>query len=170
MRIPEDLQPGDHLLYGPTPLKKGLLSWMIDKAICVKTWSYVCHIEIHVGHSLSVASRNGIGVNQYPFRLDQLTHVLRPYCQVNMFSAMEWFNRTARGQKYDFKGLMCFYLAAKRGDRDRMFCSEFAARWDRHAAIRSFTERFDADKIAPGNYLMSPAFEEIYNADADNSA
>jgi len=162
MKIPDDLLPGDHLIYGPTPVKKNVVDWLIDEAICIKTWSRdACHIEIYTGHEISIASRNGKGVNQYAFRASELTHVLRPYCMVNLAPAMEWFNLTARGQTYDWKGLLCFTLAVKQGSRDKMFCSEFATRWDRYAGIRSFAVNFDADLIAPGSFLMSPEFNDL---------
>jgi hypothetical protein len=152
---PTTLLPGDHLLYGPGRS-------IFNRIVCLKTWSPVSHIEIYVGHSVSVASRNGIGVRQFPVRLTDLAFVLRPLQPVNMAPAMAWFASSAKGQAYDWKGLLCFVLAVKQGSRDKMFCSEFATRWDRHAFIHSFSPTWDADKVAPGNYLMSPAFRIVW--------
>ena len=147
-----DLQPGDCLLYRPSP-GFDLIGWII----CLKTWSPVCHVEIYSGHGMSVASRNGIGVNQYPLRTNDLAFVLRPKTKASMAPAMEWFHRTAQGQRYDFLGLMCFFLAVRRGSRDRMFCSEFETRFYRYANVPFLARHWDADKVAPGNSLMSPA-------------
>ena len=148
---PSMLLPGDHLLYAPG-------CSIINRIICWKTWSPVCHIEIYAGYGHSWASRNMIGVGQYPVRLDLLAFVLRPKAMADFASGMRWFRERADGQGYDLAGLLVFYLAVKRGSQDRMFCSEFAARWDRFAGIDSFSLDWDADAIAPGNFLMSPAF------------
>ena len=152
---PCDLLPGDHLLYGPGYS-------IVEHIVCIKTWCWVCHIEIYIGGGRSIASRNMIGVGQYPLRLAQLAYVLRPvsFSPPNVEAVMEWF-KTVDGEGYDFLGLMCFFLAVKRGSLDRMFCSEFACRADRPMAINSFARHWDADKVAPGNFLMSPAFEII---------
>lgn len=153
MNLPP-LLPGDHLLYGPSNL--------IGRLICLKTWSPCCHIEIYIGAGKSVASRDGIGVGKYNLRLNQLVAVLRPKPPADMMAtAMTWFDQTANGQKYDFLGLLCFFLAAKRGSPDRMFCSEFATQWDWRAGIESISRKWSADKVAPGDFLMSPAFDRI---------
>jgi hypothetical protein len=150
MFSPIPLQPGDHLLYGKSDLF-GLIT-------SVKTWSPAVHIEVYCAPGYSVASRNGIGVNLYPVRLAQLIAVLRPR-RFDLEAAMQWFRAHARGEAYDWLGLLCFTLAVKQGSKRKMFCSEFAARLDRHAGCRSFHPEFDADRIAPGNFAMSPAFE-----------
>lgn len=153
MQLPH-LEAGDHLLYGADG---SLVSWLIRH----KTWSDVSHIEIYAGNGQSLASRNGVGVNMYPLRINSLRYVLRPLRPMNMLKGLEWFYNTARYQKYDFKGLMCFYLAVKHGSHDRMFCSEFATRFDRQSDYQPFHSAWDADKVAPGNYLMSPMFNWI---------
>ncbi len=149
---PIPLLQGDCLLYN-TP-------WdFVDFLIRVKTWSPVAHVEIYRGNEQSFASRNGIGVNAYPLRLEGLVAVLRPHSVSDWSKAEDWFFRVAQGQKYDWLGLMCFTLAVKRGSQNRMFCSEFSTRFYRQAKTHAFNPHWDADKIAPGNNLMSPAFD-----------
>lgn len=149
-----DLLPGDCLLYGP----KDLFGYVT----CLKTWSPDCHVEIYKGAGNSVASRNGIGVNIYPFRRAQLNRILRPKAIMDLDSAMKWFYAKAQGQAYDWLGLLCFMMAVRHGSPKKMFCSEFATRFYRQAGINPFHPSFDADKIAPGNFLMSPLFEWVW--------
>jgi hypothetical protein len=151
--LPE-LEPGDALLYRPN----SVAGWII----AVKTWSPVCHVEIYTGGEMSVASRDGRGVNRYPLRWKQLAAVLRPAERFLLPAAEVWFEKRARGQKYDWLGLLCFTLAVKRGSPDRMFCSEFATRFYRQGGFQVVHRRWDADKVAPGSLLMSPAFEWVW--------
>ena len=148
------LRPGDALIYGPSDL----LGWLI----CVKTWSWdACHIEVYAGEGQSVASRNGIGVRKYDFRREQLAYVARPNEPFMSADALRWFEGV-NGQAYDWKGLLCFTLAVRQGSPNKMFCSEFATRFYRHAMIDAVNPKWDADKVAPGNFLMSPAFDWIW--------
>jgi hypothetical protein len=57
---------------------------------------------------------------------------------------------------------MCFFLAVRQGSPKKQFCSEFATRFDRKAGLQSFNPEWDADKVAPGNFLMSPAFDIVW--------
>lgn len=148
-----NLLPGDILLYGPSNL--------IGRLICVKTWSHVCHCEVYAGGGFSVASRDGIGVGKYPLRTEQLKAVLRPVGKLSMTSAMRWFYGSANGQRYDFLGLMVFFLAVKRGSPDRMFCSEFAVRFMRKAKVPVVNLNWDADKTAPGDLLKSTSLNWV---------
>lgn len=156
------LQPGDCLLYRPA----SFFGWLI----AVKTWNKISHVEVF-SHRLgnvdwSYASRDGIGVNRYSFRTAQLSRVLRPNGLLNLNSAEGWFKIEARGQKYDWLGLLCFTLAVKQGSPNKMFCSEFATRWYRAAGFHPFADGYDADKIAPANFLVSPNFTEIWSVEA----
>jgi hypothetical protein len=159
------LQPGDHLLYDVDSWSDPWSS-LVDWAIRVKTWSTAAHIEVFdsggLGLQFALASRT-TGVNRYPFRAQGLRYVLRP-ANWNHARAVYWFEKTARGQKYDWLGLFCFTLAVKRGSPDRMFCSEFARNLDRPAMCQSFADSWPGDKTAPGSYLMSPAFDLIYDS------
>ncbi len=145
------LLPGDLLLYNSP-------GSVVDFVIRLKTWSVAAHCECYVGNSRSVASRNGIGVGNYPLRFDGLIAVLRPNRPFDLTLALEWF-KSVDGQKYDFLGLMCFFLAVKRGSRDRMFCSEFLKRLYHQANCPLLHPQWDADKTAPGNFFMSTALD-----------
>lgn len=152
-QLSDILKPGDHLLYGAR-------EWY-DFIVAFKTWSPAVHIEIYNGLGMSLASRHGIGVNMYPLREADLITILRPKKIGTLPNAARWFAEFARGQGYDWKGLLCFMLAVKQGSPDKMFCSEFACQFDRAAVIDSFAPDFPADKVAPGSFLMSPAFEKV---------
>jgi hypothetical protein len=143
-----DLQPGDVLLYAPSSF------WTY--AIAVKTWNKVSHCEIFIGEGQSVASRDGIGVGQFPLRTSGLTHVVRPP-RVDMGVAMAWFDEV-NGQGYDWWGLTRFILwgATPANNPDKMFCSEFATRWLRRGGAEPFAPNVDADAVAPAQFLYIP--------------
>lgn len=157
----EDLRHGDHLLYGRSG---SIFDWIVS----VKTWSKAVHIEIYAGDGMSMASRNKLGVNLYGFRREQLICVLRPKllgASTIFERGFRWFSEIARGQKYDWMGLLCFTLAVRQGSPDRMFCSEFANNFDRVCGLGAFASDWPGDMTAPGNFLMSPAFDKIWSAD-----
>ena len=152
------LQPGDALLYYDN---RSLVDWIIG----VKTSGRVGHIEIYTGQGMLVASRNGIGVNRYALRLDGLVVARRPLVMLHPESAESWFIGHARGQKYDFLGLLCFWLAVKRGSPDRMFCSEFALRFYRRAFCQPFNPDQDADRTSPFDFWKCGTFETVWQKD-----
>lgn len=157
MPIPE-LLAGDCLLYRGN----SLFDWLIY----LKTWTFVCHVEVYQGGGLSVASRNGVGVNLYPLRTEGLAYVLRPkavYGPFDNVAANAWFYTKAQGQGYDWKGLLCFTLAVKQGSPNKMFCSEFATRYYRAGRFNPFAPDYDADRISPGQFLQSPSFDTVYS-------
>jgi hypothetical protein len=153
---PSDLLPGDHCLYFD---RASVVDWLI----AARTWGQAAHIEIYVGQGGSIASRNGIGVNRYPFRADGLVVVLRPRLPFDFNAGMAWFE-TVSGQKYDFTGLLSFYLMGHVGSNDRKFCSELTCLWDRAAGIPSFAYDWPAEKVAPDSNLLSPAFETVWTS------
>jgi hypothetical protein len=112
---------------------------------------------------MSYASRNGIGVNAYPLRHDGVAAVVRPQEPLDFEEADSWFTATARGEGYDWLGLLCFTLAVKRGARDTMFCSEFATRFYRRAGLEPFNPRWPADRVPPCFFLVSPAFRTVWS-------
>jgi len=150
------IKPGDCLLYKPN----GFFGWLI----AVKTWNKVSHCEVYNGGGISFASRDGIGVNSYLFRRKQLAYVLRPKTPVNLDAARRWFLADACGQKYDWKGILVFSLAVKQGAKDKMFCSEFLTRFYREGNFHPFSESYDADHIAPAQFLQSPEFDLVWKA------
>lgn len=147
-------QPGDCLLYN-TP------GDFVDWAIRVKTWSIAAHVECCVGNGQSVASR-ATGVNIFPYRPEGLVAILRPSQPFDLAKALAWFNASAKGQRYDWKGLLCFALAVHQGSKDKMFCSEFATRFYRAGGLNAVNANWDADKVAPGSFLMTPALDWVW--------
>lgn len=152
---PSILQPGDVLLYRPSTL--------FGQIIKVKTWSRVSHVEIYIGKDQSVGSREKTGVRVYPLRIDDVGFVLRSKQILNQDAAMLWFFAKANGQKYDYLGLLCFTLAVSQGSPRKQFCSEFATRFLRNGGVDVVANHWDADKVAPGTFLMSPNMEIVWS-------
>lgn len=147
------LKPGDVLLYAP--------SGVFGHLIAIKTWTKISHVETYLGNNESAASRDGIGVDTYPLRIADLAYVLRPKREPNLAAGLRWHEPT-RGQKYDWKGLLVFTLAVKQGAKDRMFCSEHTTRLQRAMGITPFAKQWDADRVAPANFLMSPVYHWVW--------
>lgn len=148
--------PGDCLLYWTD----SFFDWLVT----IKTWTFVAHVEIYKGLGLSMASRNGLGVNTYPLRKKGLVMVRRPNPLYGMYNASlggSWFE-TVRGEKYDWLGLLCFTLAVKQGAQDKMFCSEFAKRYYPKAGVTVLADDWDADKTAPAQLVQTPALTTIW--------
>lgn len=156
MNLPADLQPGDTLVYGR-------VSWhdLFDTITCVKTWSKACHVEVYSGNGMSIASRNGKGVNIYPFRPAQLIAVRRPKSAFDWNKGYAWFRNTAQGQKYDWLGLLCFTLAVKQGSPNKMFCSEFWKNFFQQCGCDVMAPEWPADMTAPAQCLQTPALVTI---------
>lgn len=153
---PTILRPGDTLLYFDAHSP-------VDWFIAVKTGGKVAHIELFAGEGMTEASRNGLGVNRYSLRLDGLVCVRRPKVGIDWAAGESWFNNVARGQDYDFKGLLCFYLAVKQGSPDKMFCSEFALRRKRMSSFQPFNPDQDADDTSPLDFWKCGTEETIWS-------
>lgn len=145
------LLPGDHLLYGKKPRDIfGLItSW--------KTWSPAVHIEVYIGNNVSMASRNGIGVNRYPLRTEQLIAVLRPKTPINMVKGLAWFDQAGvKGRPYGWLDLLHFEgFKIKSGG---WICSQFAALFDEACDFLSFNSQYFEGSIDPGDFFLSPVF------------
>lgn len=140
----KDLIPGDILLFD----SPGLFSWLIR----VKTGGKYSHCEVYVGNSSVWASRNGAGVNSYPLDLTHVTAILRPKGKLDWKGGMHWFYKVAKGQKYDWLGLLNFYIAKMQGrENNKMFCSEFVVRLFRAFGFPLFPFSVDADGVAPSD-------------------
>lgn len=143
-----DLFPGDVLLYKG----KGLFSLLIR----LKTGGHYSHVELYVGNGTAWASRNGLGVNAYPLDLTDVIAVLRPKQKLNWSKAIQWFDQVAKGQGYDWLGLLNFYVAKWQGrENNKMFCSEFLVRVFREFDYPLFPETVDADGISPSDLPLS---------------
>lgn len=161
------LKPGDCLLYKPK--KSSIFGWLIS----IKTWHRVSHCEVYIGDGYSVASRDGLGVNVYPTRYSELTAVYRPKPEYkfNLSSALKWFLTEAKGQKYDWIGLLRFTWGAsytKGGTNNQQFCSEFLTRFYRAGGLDPFNGE-DADAVPPYLFSISPVFEKVDINVEDNS-
>src|ERR1019366_4614963 len=111
------LKPGVMLLYWSEDA--------IDRIIGVKTGYRIAHVEHYAGAGQSVASRNGIGVNIYPLRLEGLVMVREPVGAFDFAAALAYF-QTVKGQPYDWEGLLTFTSLTTEGEEGKQFCSEFS--------------------------------------------
>lgn len=161
------LEPGDVLLYS----RGGVFGALIK----VKTWSRFTHVELWdelKGDDLPdlfpvVGSRNGRGVNCYTPDWHGLALVLRPTSALSLQPARRWFWDHARGQGYDWLGLLNFAYARVVGQRNhKMFCSEFATRWLRRAGLPLFPYS-DADTIAPRDFLLTGRLYPVWRSPAE---
>jgi hypothetical protein len=145
------LLPGDLLLFRSTGL--------MGQGIQLKTSSKVTHCEIYIGSGRTIASRDGIGVDTYDFKHDNLAMILRPTGSVDMSEMIKW-HLTVKGQKYDWAGLFFGFVARKWGrENNKMFCSEYCTRAYRKGGVQPFRPSVDADSISPGDFFKSPAFK-----------
>jgi uncharacterized protein YycO len=150
--IVNDFLPGDHLLYSGQSF--------FARLIKLKTWSRYSHIEIYIGNSLTVTSRDGIGVRIFPFIERNLVTVLRPHGSLDLSKGIKWLDSVVN-QKYDWWGILRFFNLGKES-QNKQFCSEFCTRFDRACGFKPFAEWYDADKVSPGMFHSSPNFTVIW--------
>jgi cell wall-associated NlpC family hydrolase len=155
MKLPDDLQPGDILLYA-TP------GDFIDEVIEIFS-DGVAHIEIYHGGGESVASRNGIGVNLYPYRSEGLLYVRRPLGTFQMALADAWFNAGIRGLPYGWAGLLdpVGVDLPSRG----LICSTFADFYLSHGGLPQFADDFPAGKAKPGDFRLVRSALTLWSSD-----
>lgn len=146
------LQPGDHLLYGVKP--RDLFGWVTR----IKTWSPAVHIELYVGDYVSVASRNGEGVNKYPVRMEQLIGVLRPRVPIDLAKGLQWFSQSnVQGKPYGWLELLHFVgLKVK---SPGWICSQFVALFDEACGFLPFNPEYYEGSVDPGDFFLSPLLE-----------
>lgn len=142
------------MLYRPV----GLFGYLI----AIKTWHSISHCEMYIGNGRSVASRDGIGVGDYPVRYSQLAYIMRPNVPFDLDAALAKFRSVYQGQGYDWKGLLRFASRAEvhpERFRNKQFCSELLTRLcrDGHMKPDPFNGD-DADAIAPFEFAESPDF------------
>jgi len=157
----QDLKPGDCLLYSRIPFRKSKIGFLIGLFINIKTWSRFSHVEVYNGLGVSMASRDGIGVDFYRTRLDELVKVRRPGADYNHAKAKAWF-QGVRGQGYDLLGLLCFFWAGLRSDPSKMFCSEFARRLYREGGLELFNPNKDSDHISPEQLDQTNGLVDVF--------
>lgn len=151
------LRPGDCLLYSAGQS-------LFSLAISIKTFSTISHCECYAGEGKSVASRDGLGVQEYDLRLNGLKYVLSPPLErFSMVDAMKWFE-TVRGQGYDWAGLLRFTWREKfvpdKLTKNKQFCSEFLSRFYNKGGWEIFND-VDCDEIVPKDFLLAPFVKRI---------
>jgi hypothetical protein len=148
------LQPGDCLLYAPSDV--------FDWGVVLKTWTRVSHVEVFIGDSYSVASRNGKGVGKYPVRLDHVAAVRRPGPQFDLAAAMNWFG-TVDGQKYGWRTLLSFVLLNNNPIEGHMICSEFTAGFYRAGKNPLFAADWPDYRTPPSLEVATPSLTTIWD-------
>lgn len=146
MNIPQDLESADILLYD-TPDN------MTDDIIELGTASDVAHIEIYHGNGLSLASRNGIGVNAYDFRLEGLMYVRRLVVPFDQKKADAWFYAGIRGLPYGWAGLLQFVnmeIPCK-----GLICSSFVDLYLQKGDAPMFADDFPPGKASPRDFKLT---------------
>jgi cell wall-associated NlpC family hydrolase len=152
MPFPADLKPLDCLLYRP----KGVFG----RIISVKTWHNISHVEVYAGDGMSFASRDGIGVDLYPWRNTELAYVLRPTVPVDATKAFA-YARSMKGTPYGWLDLLAF--VGLNVDFKGIVCSAFATEIYRKGGWHIFPTDL-ANDVAPFEFitLINNGFLEIY--------
>jgi hypothetical protein len=151
-----DLKAGDCLLYSPTGIFGSL--------IALKTWHPIAHVEVYVGdhgYPMSVASRDGQGVNFYPLRTKQLAYVLRPTNPLDLACGLRYARRMT-GTPYGWRDLLNF--VGYKVDRHGIVCSPFATEFYRACGWNIFPLD-TANQVAPFQFqsLVGNGFEVAWD-------
>lgn len=152
MNIPQDLSVGDILLYASPNL--------VDDAIEWKTGDDVAHVEIYMGNATSWASRNGIGVNTYPFRSEGLVYVRQAVIAINIDQAVKWFENGVKGLPYGFGDLL--EVMNIKNNLSGIDCSHFAAALLEVGGCPQFDPRYPKNKITPRDFKTSIQSVQVY--------
>jgi hypothetical protein len=147
----DGLQPGDIMLYHP-PVYQWKKFWNINifsKAIAIKTWHNISHVEIYDGNNMSWASRDGKGFDHYPVRTTELAYVLRPLRKLNLAVGRSWATSMI-GTPYGWLDLLNFVGAPV--DKKGIVCSPAAAGYLRACGWNVFPMD-PINKIAPFQFL-----------------
>lgn len=155
MNFPQDLQVGDILLYSSKDVTDAVIEW--------KTGSDVAHVEVYMGDGISWASRNGIGVNAYPFRPEGLVKVRRPVMRFNVTEATDWFNASQKNQPYGWGDILATVDIKTNWPGED--CSHFVAALLEVANAPQFHPRYDKKKITPRDFEIVLQSSIIYSAD-----
>lgn len=148
---------GDILLYRP----KGIFGRIIQ----IKTWHRISHVEIYAGQRLSYASRDGVGVDVYPYRLTELAYVLRPVPKLDLVK-MQAYAVSMKGTPYGWADLLDF--ADLDVDRKGIICSAYATELLRAGGWNVFPAD-PSRKIAPFQFLdlVGDGVEIAYGPDPE---
>lgn len=158
MLVPEELRPGDVLLYSPSDIF-GLI-------IAIKTWTMLSHVEVYVGQGRVVAARS-TGVNLYSERIDgHLKYVRRPV-YAKPFDEEAAYKSVMQmiGAPYEIGGLLSFYLPWMNRHRATRICSSIATVFLRGGGFEPFNPALDADDVSPAQFWQSNALATVWSRD-----
>lgn len=148
------LQFGDICLYAHKSI--------VNRVIEIKTWSKLTHVEVVLDPlKTNVASRNGIGVNIYPFD-DTVFEIRRPKAILDKDAGMRWFY-SVRGQPYNWWDLLSFIGINIKGHG--MICSQFADEMLDACGFDAFSKRYSARKISPRDWDVTEACDDVWCRD-----
>jgi hypothetical protein len=148
-----DLRAGDVMLYKPTGLFGALIKFHTGSPDAA-------HVEVYMGNSQSLASRDRLGVGLYPWRNTELTYVLRP-ATFNAPSALAWYERDGKGLPYGWwdLGQFCGYNV----DGPGIVCSPCATLVLRAGGVPIF-RTYPAVKVEPRDFLLSELLTPVWTA------
>ena len=150
MNIPNDLQPGDVLLYhGDT---------LFNKITDIKTGGDVDHVEVYMGHGLTVAARQE-GFNYYNFDPNGLAKVRRPIAPFDLQAAETWIG-PLRGLSYDDPGLFEFFNVSI--TNNGFICSVGAGYLEKMAKCLLFADDFNLNELSPRDYNLTRELTTIW--------
>lgn len=148
---PDDLLPGDILLYWTPGLVGDAIMFGEGMTTALNP---VSHVEIYSGLGKSWASRDGIGVNEYPYRSDGLVSARRPVGAFNQVDAQTMFH-ALRAVGYG-NGDNAAHAGIEHYDGG-LNCSHFATVLLKAAGVPQFADDFSARLITPSDFLKSRA-------------
>lgn len=146
------IEPGDVLLYKP----KGIYGLLIR----IKTWHPISHVEIYLGNGVSSASRDGLGVNLYPWRLTELAAILRPKGRFNCAQA-KTFTQAHAGTPYGWWDL--FNFIGWKVDTKGIVCSPWVTEVLRDNGFPVFNDE-PSNLIAPFEFLDTEYLMTVWKA------
>ena len=139
MNFPDDLLPGDVLEYSGNTVFNDITK--------IKTGGDKSHIEVYMGHGLSVAARPE-GFNYYDFA-NGLAKVRRPIAPFDLQAAETWIG-PLRGLSYDDPGLFEFFNWSI--TNNGFICSVGAAYLLKMGKVLIFADDMDLNKISPRDF------------------
>lgn len=162
MLVPEELLPGDVILYSPTDW----IGWLI----ALKTWVALSHIEVYLGRGKVVAARPQ-GVDVYDPRIDDsLRYVRRPVIgagvQFNADAALESI-KYMLGKPYQVSGLFKFYAPWHHRHKATRICSSVATVFLRGGGCQPFNPAVHADDTTPSMFFQTPDLLTIFDSKQD---
>jgi uncharacterized protein YycO len=156
VNAPDDLRPGDILLYKPSDL--------VGAIIAIKTWCWLSHVECYLGGCRCLAARIQ-GVNIYSERIDKyLVAVRRP--KVEMFNTTAAYQAIQNmiGKPYEVAAFWEFFDPLVHRYHASRICSSVATAWLRGGGCEPFNPEFEDADASPAQLWQTPALETIWEA------